>query len=120
MKLENIRLVQEHGKSFIVYHETHPFSRYHYHPEIELVLILKGKGKRIVGDHIDRFKKNDLVLVGKNLPHEWYCDREYYENPEQIGKQHLLPENHQDVHSIRGHSTIHGEDSYPQEQGHFF
>lgn len=81
MKLENIRLVQEHGKSFIVYHETLPFSRYHYHPEIELVLILKGKGKRIVGDHIDRFKRNDLVLVGKNLPHEWYCDREYYEHP---------------------------------------
>ena len=80
MKLENIRLLQEPGKSFIVYHETHPFSRYHYHPEYELVLILKGKGKRIVGDHIDRFKKNDLVLVGPNLPHEWLCDREFYEH----------------------------------------
>lgn len=82
MKLENIRLVQEPDKSFIVYHETHPFSRYHNHLEIELVLILKGKGKRIVGDHIDRFKKNDLVLVGQYLPHEWYCDREYYEHPD--------------------------------------
>lgn len=82
MKLENIRLVQEPSKSFIVYHETHPFSRYHNHPEIELVLILKGKGKRIVGDHIDRFKKNDLVLVGQYLPHEWHCDREYYEHPD--------------------------------------
>lgn len=82
MKLENIRLIQEPGKSFIVYHETHPFSRYHNHPEIELVLILKGKGKRIVGDHIDRFKKNDLVLVGQYLPHEWLCDREYYEHPD--------------------------------------
>lgn len=82
MKLQNIRLIQEPGKSFIVYHETHPFSRYHNHPEIELVLILKGKGKRIVGDHIDRFKENDLVLVGQYLPHEWYCDREYYEQPD--------------------------------------
>ncbi len=80
MKLENIRLMQEADKSFIVYHETNPFSRYHYHEEFELVLILKGRGKRIVGDHIDRFRKNDLVLVGPNLPHEWLCDREYYEH----------------------------------------
>lgn len=82
MKLENIRLLKEPDKSFIVYHETNPFSTWHHHPEYELVLILKGKGKRIVGDHIDRFKQNDLVLVGSYLPHEWKCDREFYEHPD--------------------------------------
>jgi len=79
MKIENIRLLKEPDRSFIVYHETNPFSQWHQHPEYELVLIRKGKGKRMVGDHIDRFKENDLVLVGPYLPHEWICDREYYE-----------------------------------------
>lgn len=80
MKLENMRLIQEPDKSFIVYHETQPFSRWHHHPEYELVLIVKGKGKRMVGDHIDRFRQNDLVLVGPYLPHEWLCDHEYFDH----------------------------------------
>jgi len=32
----------------------------------------------MVGDHIDRFKENDLVLIGPNLPHEWLCDQKYF------------------------------------------
>ena len=82
MKLENIRLIKDPDKSFIVYHETQPFSPWHHHPEYELVLIIKGKGKRMVGDHVDRFKQNDLVLVGSYLPHVWYCDKEYYDHPD--------------------------------------
>lgn len=80
MKLTEIRLVRDPGKSFIVYHETLPFSPWHFHPEYELVLILKGSGKRIVGDHIDRFKENDLVFLGSNLPHEWTCNKSYYDS----------------------------------------
>ena len=81
MKAANIRLLQEADKSFIVYKENIPFSAYHQHPEYELVLITIGRGKRMVGDHIDRFEDNDLVFLGKHLPHEWLCDPEYFEGP---------------------------------------
>jgi len=87
MKLIEIRLIQEPDKSFIVYHEKMPFSPWHFHPEYELVYIIKGQGKRMVGDHIDRFKENDLVLLGTYLPHEWLCDSNFYhENGEFKGE----------------------------------
>ncbi len=80
MKIQEIRLFKEPDKSFIFYHEKTPFSPWHHHPEYELVLIIKGKGKRMVGDHIDRFEDNDLVFIGANTPHEWLCDKEYYKD----------------------------------------
>lgn len=82
MKLENTKLLQDPDKSFIVHHETKSFARWHHHPEYELLLILKGKGKRMIGDHIDRFEHNDLILLGSYLPHEYRCDEEYMNGPD--------------------------------------
>ena len=78
MKVSEIRLFKDPDKSFIVYHEKKPFSPWHRHPEYEFVFIKKGKGKRMVGDHIDRFEENDLVFIGSDTPHEWCCDDEYF------------------------------------------
>jgi AraC-like DNA-binding protein len=44
---------------------------YHFHPEFELTLILKGEGKRFVGNQMADFKEGDLVLLGSNVPHCW-------------------------------------------------
>ena len=49
--------------------ELNPF--WHYHPELELTFIKKGKGTRFIGDTIAPFTNYDLVLVGENLPHQW-------------------------------------------------
>ncbi len=81
-KPAHIRLRREVSNSFIYYKETKPFSTWHYHPEYELVLITQGKGKRIVGDHVGRFENDDLVLVGANIPHEWMCTPDYFEEPD--------------------------------------
>ena len=44
---------------------------WHYHPEFELTFISTGQGIRYVGNNIENFYENDLVLLGSNLPHCW-------------------------------------------------
>lgn len=48
---------------------------WHFHPEMELVYVNKGKGKRHIGTHISYFNNSQLVLIGSNLPHIGYIDR---------------------------------------------
>lgn len=45
---------------------------WHIHPEYELAIILKGQGKRNVGNSIDDFHENEIILLGPNLPHSWH------------------------------------------------
>lgn len=82
VKAASIRRIKEPDKSFVVYHEKNIFAPWHQHPEYELVLVIKGRGKRMIGDHIDHFEENDLVLLGPNVPHEWLCDEAYYSSQE--------------------------------------
>jgi AraC-like DNA-binding protein len=48
---------------------------YHFHPELELTLIISGSGKRFVGNQITDFGPGDLVLLGENVPHCWQNHR---------------------------------------------
>ncbi len=77
--MAKVRLLQEPHKSFIYYKENNPFTKWHNHPEYELCLITKGKGKRMIGDNIDRFEDNDLVFIGAYTPHEILCDPKYFD-----------------------------------------
>lgn len=79
MKAIEQRLPQDFDKSFIVFRETGKFfpCPWHYHPEYELVLITSSTGRRMVGDHIGYFDKDDLVFMGPTLPHVWINDPHY-------------------------------------------
>lgn len=48
---------------------------WHYHPEIELVYVNGGSGKRQIGSHVSYFRNGDLILIGSNLPHCGFTDR---------------------------------------------
>jgi AraC-like DNA-binding protein len=73
--LEKISYGRDHS---FQYHKFLPQRRFdcpfHYHPEIELTLIVTSAGHRYVGDHIGRFGAGDLVLMGPNLPHSYVND----------------------------------------------
>jgi AraC-like DNA-binding protein len=79
MKPIEQRLPQEFDKSFIVFRETGKSfpCPWHFHPEYELVLITSSTGRRMVGDHIGYFDKEDLVFMGPKLPHVWMNDAYY-------------------------------------------
>tara|TARA_R110002012_G_scaffold321191_4_gene548030 strand:+ start:17884 stop:18756 length:873 start_codon:yes stop_codon:yes gene_type:complete len=47
---------------------------WHFHPEIELVYINGGSGKRQIGSHISYYADGDLILIGANLPHCGFTD----------------------------------------------
>lgn len=71
-ELEQINVEKtKHSFHFFKRSETVFLPYWHYHPELELTLISKGKGTRFIGDSIASFSDLDLVLVGKNLPHHW-------------------------------------------------
>ncbi|MBF8148922.1 helix-turn-helix domain-containing protein [Winogradskyella sp. F6397] len=53
--------------------EKKPF--WHFHPEIELVYVNKGQGKRHIGNHLSYFNNSQLLLIGSNLPHNGFTDR---------------------------------------------
>lgn len=69
------------NKSVSVHHNKYPhfLKVWHYHEQLELVLILKSKGTRFVGDSIEKFNRGEIILLGKNLPHMWLNDKEYFE-----------------------------------------
>ncbi|PKP35835.1 MAG: AraC family transcriptional regulator [Bacteroidetes bacterium HGW-Bacteroidetes-17] len=56
----------------------------HYHPEIQITLILKGEGEFIIGGKRGRFKPGNLFIIGQNDPHVFLSDKIYYENNNKI------------------------------------
>lgn len=71
MKMQLEKILFQGSINFFV-RESSQFQPYwHYHPEIEITFITKGKGFRFVGDSILPYVEGDLVMIGENTPHQW-------------------------------------------------
>ncbi|MTI38930.1 AraC family transcriptional regulator [Fulvivirga lutimaris] len=57
-------------------------SNWHVHPEIELVLIKNGHGKRHVGNSITHYSEGDLILLGSYVPHASFSNNIHPDNRE--------------------------------------
>ncbi|MGB7527568.1 MULTISPECIES: AraC family transcriptional regulator [Sphingobacterium] len=50
-------------------------TNFHFHKEIQINYIQEGSGQRVIGDNISNFEKDELTLLGSNLPHVWYSNQ---------------------------------------------
>lgn len=46
----------------------------HFHSAYELTLVLNSSGNRIIGDSVEKYCLNDLVLIGPEIYHKWDDD----------------------------------------------
>ena len=81
MKPRHEKLTLEPKFSFVLQKDVYPYypTPWHYHPEFELVLVVKSTGRRTVGDHEENFSDGDLVFLGPNMPHAFQNDPIYYQ-----------------------------------------
>lgn len=49
---------------------------WHFHPEIELLWVIRGQGTRFIGDNIEPIQEQEIVLLGEHLPHSWQADQQ--------------------------------------------
>ena len=92
MRARFLKVMNEPGASFHLREESVPYfdNPWHFHPELELTLILKGRGTRFVGDSVGTFAPGDLTFIGANLPHYWKCDPDYYREKEGLRAEAVI------------------------------
>lgn len=79
------------GNGFVVRELISPYFdvNWHFHSEYQLFTVLKGRGTRFIGDHMQNFREGDMVFTGPDLPHLWKNDKAYH-----------IPENKMESHGI--------------------
>ncbi len=78
--------------SFVIRHQLEPFFGigWHYHPELELHYVIKGRGLRFIGDNVSNFEEGELILIGQNLPHSWRSKEEHLKHDSELKAEAII------------------------------
>lgn len=92
LKPQLLKIQNTTASSFDIRYEKVPYfdNPWHYHPELELTMVLKSTGMRFVGDSIERFESGDLVFLGSNLPHYWRNDDAFYHADSSLSAEAII------------------------------
>lgn len=71
MKVYPFQIPKPLNENLIVQEDITPifYDQLHQHAEMQLSLVVKGKGKLIVGDSVHQFKEGDFFVIGPHSPH---------------------------------------------------
>jgi len=73
----NILNASVSGLAFVEREQPCFNTRFHSHPEYELVYVKRGRGRRVIGACMEKFNDDELILIGSNLPHVWISDNQH-------------------------------------------
>lgn len=73
---EFVRYQEDRGKHF--------YDKLHQHPQLQMTVILEGKGQFLSGDYVGRFQPGDVFFLGENAPHVFRSDPEYFDLDQNI------------------------------------
>lgn len=79
-------------QSVIFFDEERPHFAvpWHFHPEIEILFVVKSSGTSYVGDGIHRFTEGEISMIGENVPHWWKSDSKYFDGQDTTGIKALI------------------------------
>nr|WP_299385904.1 AraC family transcriptional regulator [Allomuricauda sp.] len=66
------------------------FKVWHFHPELELILIKKSSGVIFLGNDMERFEPGDIFLIGSNVPHMLLNDQRYFKPSSKLKAESLV------------------------------
>jgi AraC-like DNA-binding protein len=98
MRPHLLKIPLKQDQSFNIRYDIVPhfYDQWHFHPEIELVYIVKGAGRQFIGNHVHHYKPGDLVLLGSGLPHLWKSDEQIVNQQHQAKVEaivlHFMPD----------------------------
>jgi AraC-like DNA-binding protein len=87
------------AQSVIFYDEELPhFSvPWHFHPEMEILFVVRSSGMCYVGDGIHRFAEGEISIIGENIPHWWKSDNRYLDPESTSGVKALIVQFNKEV-----------------------
>lgn len=71
-KTEFVRYQKDEGKHF--------YDQLHQHPQLQLTLIVEGKGQLLSHSFVSQFEPGDLFFFGANAAHVFRSDPEYFDD----------------------------------------